>query len=99
MGLRLAMVYTAQQYLLLYIYCIQMLFWFCNEEVVDSAVGGGRPIEESEVEAQSAPNEVVDNDITPLEHYFTPDGWVIVQQAGKYTVICPNLQHIGLLVR
>ena len=77
-----------------------MLLWFCDEEVVDSAVGRGHLIKaESEVEVQSAPDEVVDNDITPLEHYFTPDGWVIVQQAGKYTVICPNLQHIGLLVR
>ena len=68
-----------------------MLLWFCVEEVVDSAVGGGHLIEESAVEAQSVPDEVLDHDITPLEHYFTPDGWVIVQQAGKYIVIFTNL--------
>ena len=66
-----------------------MLLWFCDEEVVDSAVRG-QLIEESEVEAYSVPEEVVDHDITSLECYFTPDGWVIVEQAGKCTMIFFN---------
>ena len=51
-----------------------MLLWFCDEDVVDSAVSKGQLIEESEVEAHSVPDEIVEHDITPLECYFTLDG-------------------------
>ena len=62
-----------------------MLLWFCDEAVVNRVAGGGQVAEEDEVEVlpDCLPDEVVDQDISLLESYFTEDGWILVQQTGK----------------
>ena len=71
----------------LHSHCTGMLLWFCDQDVVDRVAGGGQLVEETEVEAQPdcIPDEVVDNDISSLEQFFTASGWNLVQQAGKYS--------------
>ena len=61
-----------------------MMLYFCTKQ---RAINNKKILQLHEVKYLDLPDEIIDDNVTVLEEYFSEDAWQHIQQTGTYQLL------------
>ena len=64
-----------------------MMLYFCTKQRAQKSINNNKILQLHEVKYLDLPDEIIDDNITVLEDYFSEDAWQHIQQTGTYQLL------------
>lgn len=62
------------------------MLYFCTKQRAQKAISNKKILQLHEVKYLDLPDEIIDDNITVLQEYFSEDAWQHIQHTGAYQI-------------